>query len=299
MAPLVMSFVVALLNTADTSKFKEFSYTLISALWLIVTSGDEKFLQPEAMDMVWKAFHQYKLKSIKEWKLFLASLQILTDGKHIHIVYQHLLLDLVALIIKDRNTADSPPQNPSSDVVLSKQEEQVLRYAAGYVPFALCEKLRRQRNNTAAKFCKILSTWRVCSTNTAKTFLEYTNDWINVQNRGGLFHVKDDVYLLFRTMENEIRPILSKENLEKCAGQNIKSSLRETILSKHRVHDYWCNLTKDNITGDSSRRLLDMVVNLWIKIRIKAFLKVYLDLKKATNQVSKKAEKALRKELAK
>ncbi len=296
-AMIVIGLVTALLNSSNSPHFSEYSCTLVSALWVIVTAGDDKFLQPEAMDKVWQAFHKFKLTSGNEWKAFLDILRIDSLGNHIQIVYQHLLLDIVTLLIKDRNEADLPLSQSDKKVPLSKEEEQVLRYVAGYVPFALCEKLRTQKNSTAAIYCKILSTWRACTTDTVKSFLEYTNEWITIQNRGGLFHVNDDVFLFFRTIENEARQYLSRENLQNCVGQ-VKRKLKTKIMAQKRIHDYWCNLTKEKITGDTSKRLLDMVVNLYIKIRIKAFLKVYLDLKKSSGNISKKSEKALRKELA-
>ena len=106
------------------------------------------------------------------------------------------------------------------------------------------------------------------------------------------------MFTFFRTLENEARPVLSKGNLEEFVGKNIKRCLKAKMMSQSRVHNYWCNLTRGKISGDVSKRLLDSVVNLYIKIRIKAFLKVYLNLKKAAGQASKKSEKALRKELA-
>ncbi|XP_022088017.1 uncharacterized protein LOC110977844 [Acanthaster planci] len=301
LAVLAMTLVTSVLQVQDSSAFTDFSVTLVTALWFVATAGDDKFLQPEAMDVVWKHFHKFKLSSIHEWKSFLESISICTDGNHIHIVYQHLLLSVITLLIKDRHATDLPVAPSNSQVSISnisKEEEQVLRYVAGYVPFALFEKFRKQLNETSSVFCSILATWRSCTTDTEQTFLEYTNKWIQAQNRGGLFNINDDVYVFFRTLENEARQFLSKGNLEEFIGKNIKRSLKEKMMSQSRVHNYWCNLTREKISGDVSKRLLDIVVNLYIKIRIKAFLKVYLNLKKAAGQASKKAEKALRKELA-
>ncbi|XP_038065776.1 chromatin modification-related protein YNG2-like [Patiria miniata] len=70
-------------------------------------------------------------------------------------------------------------------------------------------------NDTAITYCKFLKSWKVdCSDETARTFLQYTNDWIDKQNRGGLFRVSDGVYLLFRSMEHETCKYLTKNNLK-------------------------------------------------------------------------------------
>ena len=55
------------------------------------------------------------------------------------------------------------------NVNISKEEEQVLRHIAGYVPFSLHNKYKTQKNDTASIFCKILGTWQAC------TCLDYTN----------------------------------------------------------------------------------------------------------------------------
>ena len=299
-ATSVITLVASLLLATDSEDFCNYSTTLVAALWVIASAGDDKFLQPEAMDIVWKKFHEFKLSTahLDNWKSFVNSVGNSSDGSHVNIVYQHILLTIITLLIKDRHVTDLPATSLNNQETLSKEEEQVLRYVAGYVPFALCQKFSKQLNDTAAIFCKILATWRSCTTNSEKTFLESSNEWVQLQNRGGLFIVNDDVYIFFRTLENEARPFLSKGNLERCVGRNVKRDLKDKMMSQTRVHSYWCNLTQGKITGMVSKRLLDIVVNLSIKIRIKAFLKVYLDLKKAKGKVSKKSEKALRKSLA-
>ena len=160
------------------------------------------------------------------------------------------------------------------------------------------KNLKKQNNETAQTFCKFLKSWQACSTDTVKTFLEYTNQRIVMQNRGGLFRVSDGVYLLFRTMEIETRDCLTVGNLDKFPGVDIQTELSDKIHANKRVQTYWCSLTQQKITGDTSKKLLDMVVKKWIKIRSKAFIDVYLNLKKAKDgNVGKKAEKALRKDL--
>jgi coiled-coil and C2 domain-containing protein 1 len=222
-ATSVITLVASLLLATDSEDFCNYSTTLVAALWVIASAGDDKFLQPEAMDIVWKKFHEFKLSTahLDNWKSFVNSVGNSSDGSHVNIVYQHILLTIITLLIKDRHVTDLPATSLNNQETLSKEEEQVLRYVAGYVPFALCQKFSKQLNDTAAIFCKILATWRSCTTNSEKTFLESSNEWVQLQNRGGLFIVNDDVYIFFRTLENEARPFLSKGNLESCVGRNV------------------------------------------------------------------------------
>ncbi|XP_022111422.1 uncharacterized protein LOC110990655 [Acanthaster planci] len=298
LAIATMGLVVMLLTMIERAEMQTYCTDMVCALWAILTAGDGKFLKPEASAMMWTAFHKFKLESSSDLMKLLNSLNIDSSGKFVHITYQYILQTVLSLMVNDRYSVDNPDETVNDkETPLSREEEQVLRYAAGYIPFALNQKLKRQSNETAAFLCSVLKKWRACKTDTEKTFLEYTNEWIEKQNRGGLFHVGDDVYIFFRTLEHVSRQFLTRANLSKFPGMNVKSSLKEKILSVRRVHNYWQTLTQGKLSGDVSKRFLDMVLNLWIKIRVTAFIKVYLDLKKSSGKVSKRGEKALRKTL--
>lgn len=81
---------------------------------------------------------------------------------------------------------------------LELHEEQALRYCSGYVPFKLIKRYGKlKQNKTAQKFMDVLNSWADLPDMEDSTFLEYTRQWINVQSRGGLFKVSDDVYRFF------------------------------------------------------------------------------------------------------
>ena len=79
---------------------------------------------------------------------------------------------------------------------------------------------------------------------------------------------------------------------------NINSILMENVSSNYRVQTYWWDLTDSKLSGDSSKKFLEVIIKFYIKLRCNAFLKVYLDIRKASSRaISKKGEKALRKDL--
>ena len=296
----MMSLVSHLSEKTETREFQDFCLSTVSGLWLVATAGDGKTLKPEGYETMWRTFHKFRLAITGDWNDLLHNLGINEEGQHIHIVCQYLLQAVLQAIIEERNQTDKPmdePQSESTSQSLSPEEEQVLRYVSGYIPFSLSKKLKTQCNETAQTYYKFLKTWQVSCSDTAKTFLQYTQEWINKQNRGGLFKVSDGVYLLFRAMEQETNKYLTKENMINLAKEDIQTTLMNNILTNRRVQTYWCSLTQGKINGDTSTKLLNLVIKKWIKIRAKAFIKVYLDLKKSSGTVGKKAEKALRKDL--
>ena len=90
----------------------------------------------------------------------------------------------------------------------------------------LNQKLKKQQNETTKAFCKF---FEVCVTNTAQTFLQYTNEWIVIQKPGGLFHVSDGIY--FRSMEHASRKFLNTNDIHNFSGVDIQSILGKNILS--------------------------------------------------------------------
>ncbi|XP_038057804.1 uncharacterized protein LOC119729269 [Patiria miniata] len=300
-AVCMLSLVASLMAKTNTEALQDFCAATVSGLWFVITAGDSKYLKPEGYEILWRAFHKYRLEVNDKWIELLQAMGLYREGQHVHLVCQFLLQAVLQAIIEDRNKQDKPIDNQAEtkSESLSPQEEQVLRYVSGYIPFSLFKNLNKQKNDTAMTYCKFLKSWKVdCSDETARTFFQYTNDWIDKQNRGGLFRVSDGVYLLFRAMEQETCKYLTKNNLKTFQGCDIQSTLLNNIKGSHRVQTYWCSLTQGKITGDTSTNLLNMTVKKWIKIRAKAFINVYLNLKKATHgHVGKKAEKALRKDL--
>ena len=178
---------------------------------------------------MWRTFHDFRSNNehVRKWHEFLKSVGINEEGKHTHIVYQHLLQFILGLIVNDRNSHDKPESAVNIPVTLSdkmsKEEEQVLRYVAGYIPFALYKRFKMYKNKLAENYCKLLSSWKVPSSSNTKTFLDYTHEWIKLQNRGGLFTISDELYIFFRTLENESRTLLTTANLDRFPGVNVKS----------------------------------------------------------------------------
>ena len=280
---------------------QDFCRSTVTALWLILDSDDGKQLKEQAYMNIWVKYHQLRGQLLAKWEELLRVLKIDLNGKHVYTSYQFVLLSVFQYLIEARNAKDSPEaEQPKSEHSLDREEEKVLRCIAGYVPYALLKRMKKQGNAAAAAFCKFLSSWEVAGSGYSKTFLEYTREWIETQNRGGLFKVSDNVYLLFRAMELVSRVFLTRNNLTKLQGVNVQTVLAGKINANKLVQDHWSNLIHDKLNADLSRKFFDVVVNFYIKIRCKAFIKVYLDLKKLKSKgVSKKGEKALRKNLDK
>ena len=71
---------------------------------------------------------------------------------------------------------------------LKAEEEQALRYVAGYIPMKLKKKYEKQPNNVRAlKYMECLNIMKYVMTE----FLQYMKLWVKQVNRGGLFRVSN------------------------------------------------------------------------------------------------------------
>lgn len=78
---------------------------------------------------------------------------------------------------------------------LTKDEENVIRYAAGYVALELLKKYEV----STPEYVECPSTMAVAGDDS--NLLEYTSKWTRQVNRGGLFEVNDMCFSLFREIE--------------------------------------------------------------------------------------------------
>ena len=96
----------------------------------------------------------------------------------------------------------------------SKDEENIIRYACGYVARKLMQKFMKQKGEKAAVFVECLSKMRSGHEDSGSltSFFDYTCEWVKIVNRGGLYEVYDDAYLLIKevetTMQTELIPLV-------------------------------------------------------------------------------------------
>lgn len=105
----------------------------------------------------------------------------------------------------------TPSHNPD-EPELTSDEHNALRYVAGYVPHALITKISASSHPYRDLFVRCHSNmgYKGGAPTEEENFQEFTKRWITAVNRGGLFFVKDEVYLVFSEMETKIRKHLAK-----------------------------------------------------------------------------------------
>ena len=149
----------------------------------------------------------------------------------------------------------------------------------------------KKEDEKATQFVECLSNMAVVGVES--TFYEYTKEWIAAIDRGGLFHINDSAYHLFRAIEEKTRQILP---LHLANPLNSRDALLEEIKESEDVLFYWSMLSIDIHSPEDADELLKSVIQLWVTICGYSLTAAWFEeYKKAHHSSSKK--KALRKDL--
>ena len=90
-----------------------------------------------------------------------------------------------------------------------------------------------------------------------------SEEWVRSIDCGGLKHVSDMTYMLFMSMEQEVR----KHPQIATTSQNPqRETIEKQIKKNNDVLFYWCIVSAE-WEEDTAPTLLDMIVKLWITIR--------------------------------
>ena len=144
-----------------------------------------------------------------------------------------------------------------SQASVTSSETNALRYAAGYVPFALKKKLKHR-----PEFVTHLEQLEVKGE--GDSYLAYTTEWIDSINRGKLFRINDEAYY---------------------------------IVEDTDVHFSWLMLCLELDDKELSKELLGLVVDMWITIRGFSMAGAWVEYYKHSMQMCTKKKQGLRKGL--
>ena len=170
---------------------------------------------------------------------------------------------------------------------LSTDEDNIIRYIAGYVPFKLFKKYEKKSSEKASSYIECLSHMKV--NGNEGSFATYATAWIEEMNRGGLFEINDVTYSLFRMLEMLLREgeplVLSKEELLK------------KIEESTDIQFQWSLLSVDIDDDECAQELLKEICSIWLSIRCNALTRRWMESYKQTKKKSTKRSKSLRKQL--
>ena len=192
-------------------QFDEFAASLSSAVQHSVCSCISAAKTCRAKSVLrkklWRSFHEVRSKELRDiWSKFYSAVK---RERFDPLIEQQVNLKLFEGVLTTHFQVTPPSASPLNTSPqpqeLSEEEEQIVRYAAGYVPMSL---LKKHEKSESVEFVECLS--KMAVNGDESSLLSYTLEWSRAINRGGLFEINDDAYRLFKEIEMKMqRKLLS------------------------------------------------------------------------------------------
>lgn len=235
----------------NLDRFDEFSQKLMESLEQTYTSAAG--CASNSKEQIWRQFHITRLTALCDiWKTFLDAVKCEIDP----LVQQHVNQELYSSNIKSRCGCHHTAAAKAAS--MSTEEENIVRYAAGYVPFALLKKHERQRSEPSAFFVECLSGMAI--NGEESSLLEYTTEWVHRVNKGEIFDVNDTAFSLFREIELGMRDRLSAILKSSSVETDQKDQLVKLMCKDEDVQFYGSMLSVDIDTENNAAVLLREIV---------------------------------------
>ena len=217
----------------NSDSVEAFSKQLTESLQTVICNSVTKSFRYNK-EKLWREFYLLRCSKefIKQWTDFLPT----TTPPIEPIIYQHLTDVVLKFLLQDYFKIEYLNEEAAE---MNENERNALHYVAGYV----CRKLRTkiERENHKLKEEMIL-----CLMDLVKDQNPHPcgadEEWTNLVDRGGLWHVKSTTYQLFCAIECQIREVLSV--LLKPSPPS-KVEMIKTIVSNEDVQFYWLIATAE------------------------------------------------------
>ena len=171
--------------------------SIVDKLWKAATAGKTRVLPSSQWEKMWKSFHSLASNSefILEFEVYLTP--ALSPQPISKLFLQSLTRKFFEKIVLAIKKAAAKPESSCMETQMTNVEENILRYAAGYVPFALRRQcLKREHNSEWKQKAKCLGALEVENEDEElHSFHKYTRCWIEKENRGGLFTLNDKSFI--------------------------------------------------------------------------------------------------------
>ena len=198
----------------DDGRISSIATVIVSKLSTCLLAGERHVLTSVAFGAVWSAFHKMRdsREIVDAWSAFVTSNIPATHCREQGLALQIFLDRIVKKLIA--NEAASKQQGLQGNAMfnsLTMFESNAIRYMAGFVAVKLIKKFGRCTTNDAVQhkhklFVKALQGMKATAQpGEPDSVLEYSTLWMELIDRGGLYHINDSVFELFQSIDLLLR----------------------------------------------------------------------------------------------
>ncbi len=272
---------------AEESKkeLDSFSDWLVSSLRKCLSADQRSFVL--RAEKIWAMFHQLRTSRDfrSKWDSFF---ETSIKKKAIATVYQYITTRIFRELIK--NKFEIKKDVTHTHYTLTLDEKNALRYVAGYVCLKVQKKIEKTSHKYKDEIVLLLIEFYGDSMDGSGT-----EEWTNQIDRGGLWHISDDTYLVFEIVEYEIRNYLHVKALTEI-DDSTKKTILDAIMSNEDLLTLW-GMSTGHYGEEVSQEVLRRLSEMYLTVRGFSFASSCLELYKQQNRTQLQKSKGLRRKL--
>lgn len=242
-------------------------------------------------DKVWESYFYIRSQETftNRWTVFLCGANSSTGTP---VLYQHLTDIIFQELLREKYSVSANDCDSERPGPLTVNEVNVLRYVAGYVCRHLRKKIEASSHPLKEDMVLCLMTMVKDKSDTSSGPCE---EWTDLVDRGGLWHVQENTHSFFLCLEEEIRPLLPSLLSE----TDRKEKIINELSTNEDVLFYWLIVGADFEEDDERvhTELLKRIIELFVTIRgfscASGWLEKYKQLSKKGIQKSKSLRKRI------
>ena len=139
-----------------------------------------------------------------------------------------------------------------------------MRYVAGYIIYSLIGKYKKicRTNQCVLAGMEFLCSLKINGDSSIKceSFLDYTRNWTELFNRGGLIEVNDNVFIFVRRTEICVQKIFNLELLKNYKGENLREIIKKKKMESSIVVSGWECVARNLENQELGKYLIKQVI---------------------------------------
>lgn len=207
-------------------------------------------------------------------------------------LFQYVTHRIFKKLLEEELKVPGQEDTGEAQTPMTWEEENALRYVTGYV----CHKVQSNIAKSKVQNKEEMMLFFVELSGDEDDENRGTEEWTNRIDRGGLWHINDNAYLIFSIFEEEIRKHLKVSAL-KSLNDTIKKKIVDAILANEELLFQW-TLLSANADDAVGMDILKRICELYLTVRGFAFSSSCMELYKDHNKKSLQKSKAIRKKIA-
>ena len=279
----------------DETKGSVFCRELLSVIRTCFSISDQSQCRVELRENALKQFHVLRVSELPAlWSALCVDVSVncpcpvLLQSVNRR-VFEHLLIE---------HFSESAGASSASVVtgvpLMTAEEENALRYVSGYVALKLMRRYEKEEDKITVQYVECLSSMAVAGEESS--FYNYTKEWWTcLIDRGGLFHVNDGTYDLFKSIEFQVRQVLTPHL--KNSLQSTSTSVIDKVKEDEDVQFHWSMMSTDVHDHQDADRSLQEIIKLYITIRGHSLTATWMEQYKRASQQSSSKKRGLRKNI--